>query len=108
MNAFFEVLLFFGFMLLMFFDVETVIVKFFDHLFQEAIEIAHYFVHAKLKIFLLFKLSISLFGAMLFGVNFDACGTKGKETLWIFAEVENELFGMKCTVFRLVDLFRHE
>jgi len=44
---------------------------------------------------------------MLFGVNLDAGGTKGQQTVRIFTEVEDHLLGMEGTMFGFVDLFTH-
>ena len=40
-------------------------------------------------------------------MDFDAGGTERKETVWVFAEVEDQLFGMEGAVFGLVQLFGH-
>jgi hypothetical protein len=44
---------------------------------------------------------------MLLGVDFDAGGTEGKEAVCIFAEVEDEFFGVEGAMFGFVDLFAH-
>ena len=40
-------------------------------------------------------------------MDLDASWTQRKQTLGVFAEVEDDFLGVKCTVLWLVDLFRH-
>ena len=41
---------------------------------------------------------------MLFGVDFDAGGTEGEETLGVLAEIEDQFFGVEGAALWLVDL----
>lgn len=44
------------------------------------------------------KLSECVFTGMLFGVDFDAVGAHGKKARLVFAEIDDELFGVEGAV----------
>lgn len=52
----------------------------------------------------LLELAVGFFGAVFFGVDGDAGGTKGEEALWVLAEIGDEFLGVEGTALGFVEL----
>lgn len=55
----------------------------------------------------LLELPVGVLGFVLLSVDLDAGGAEGKETVGVFAEVEDEFLAVEGAVFGPVDLFCH-
>lgn len=55
----------------------------------------------------LLELTICLFVLVLVGVDADAGGAEWQQAVFVFAEVEDEFFGVEGAALGFVDLFCH-